>query len=195
MACVQLQLNHGSARAVTAFILSIWNTVTTGRRTSRSRTECSSLGPCSPLAIDAYAHLCGRSASAAGSDILLLTPPSSNVSLIEYRLLGGTLDFYFLSGPSPTDVIEQYGALIGLPTWQPYWGFGFQLCRWGYTNVSETRDQVQRMRDANIPLEVMWNDIDLYHAYRDFTTDPVSFPAEEVRAFIRDLVSRGVIIS
>jgi alpha-glucosidase len=34
----------------------------------------------------------------------------------------------------------------------------------------------------------MWNDIDLYHAYRDFTTDPVSFPAEEVRAFIRDLV-------
>ncbi|KAI0800475.1 glycosyl hydrolases family 31-domain-containing protein [Fomes fomentarius] len=129
--------------------------------------------------------------SAAGSDILLLTPPSSNVSLIEYRLLGGTLDFYFLSGPSPTDVIEQYGALIGLPTWQPYWGFGFQLCRWGYANVSETRDQVQRMRDANIPLEVMWNDIDLYHAYRDFTTDPVSFPAEEVRAFIRDLAANN----
>lgn len=35
----------------------------------------------------------------------------------------------------------------------------------------------------------MWNDIDLYHALRDFTTDPVSFPADEVRAFIEDLVS------
>ena len=34
----------------------------------------------------------------------------------------------------------------------------------------------------------MWNDIDLYHAVRDFTTDPVSFPAQEVGAFIQELV-------
>lgn len=67
--------------------------------------------------------------SAAGGDILLLTPPSSNVSLIEYRMIGGVLDFYFFSGPTPNEVIEQYGALIGLPTWQPAWGFGFHLCR------------------------------------------------------------------
>ena len=43
--------------------------------------------------------------------------------------------------------------------------------------------------EAGIPLEVMWNDIDLYHAVRDFTTDNVSFPGEEVRGFIRGLVS------
>lgn len=36
---------------------------------------------------------------------------------------------------------------------------------------------------------VQWTDIDLYHAYRDFTTDPVSFPPEEVRKFVEDLVS------
>ncbi len=35
----------------------------------------------------------------------------------------------------------------------------------------------------------MWNDIDLYHAYRDFTTDPNSFPLDEVRKFIAGLVS------
>jgi alpha-glucosidase len=35
----------------------------------------------------------------------------------------------------------------------------------------------------------MWNDIDMYHARRDFTTDPVSFPAEDMRTFIRELVS------
>lgn len=68
------------------------------------------------------------------------------------------------------------------------------------------------MRAANIPLEgsslfyissgvlninhnklVMWNDIDLYHAVRDFTSDPVSFPADEVRDFIRELVSVRVL--
>jgi hypothetical protein len=35
----------------------------------------------------------------------------------------------------------------------------------------------------------MWNDIDLYHAFRDFTYDPVTFPGDEVREFIRELVS------
>ncbi|KIM36315.1 glycoside hydrolase family 31 protein [Hebeloma cylindrosporum] len=125
--------------------------------------------------------------SAAGGDILLLTPPSSNVSLVEYRMIGGTLDFYFFSGPSPVSVIEQYGALLGLPTWQPIWGFGFHLCRWGYKSITEVREQVTNMRAANIPLEVMWNDIDLYHAVRDFTSDPVSFPSDDMRKFIQDL--------
>jgi alpha-glucosidase len=35
----------------------------------------------------------------------------------------------------------------------------------------------------------MWNDIDLYHALRDFTADPVSFPPEEMRQFTAELVS------
>lgn len=106
--------------------------------------------------------------SAAGADILLFTPPSSKVSLIEYRMIGGVFDFYFFSGPTPNKVIEQYGALIGLPMWQPAWGFGFHLCRyvtswscmtaskrhrWGYKDIAETREQVINMRKANIPLE------------------------------------------
>ncbi|KAF8344954.1 glycoside hydrolase family 31 protein [Amanita rubescens] len=125
--------------------------------------------------------------SAAGGDILLATPRNSNTSLIQYRMIGGVLDLYFFSGPTPNSVIEQYGELIGLPTWQPAWGFGFHLCRYGYHNISETMEQVARMRDADVPLEVMWNDIDLYHAYRDFTTDPNRFPADQVRTFIEEL--------
>lgn len=35
--------------------------------------------------------------------------------------------------------------------------------------------------------QVIWNDIDLYHAYRDFTTDPVRYPAEDMRDFISEL--------
>ncbi|EPQ61327.1 hypothetical protein GLOTRDRAFT_119185 [Gloeophyllum trabeum ATCC 11539] len=129
--------------------------------------------------------------TSAGADILLATPPSSNVSLIEYRLLGGIFDFYFFSGPTPQTVIEQYGAVVGLPTWQPAWGFGFHLCRWGYYDINETRAQVTAMREANIPLEVQWNDIDLYHAYRDFTSDPVTYPGDEMRAFIQELAANN----
>jgi alpha-glucosidase len=34
----------------------------------------------------------------------------------------------------------------------------------------------------------MWNDIDMYHAVRDFTSDPVSFPADDMRKLVEDLV-------
>lgn len=34
----------------------------------------------------------------------------------------------------------------------------------------------------------MWLDIDFYTAYRDFTIDPVSFPPDEMREFIGELV-------
>jgi alpha-glucosidase len=123
-------------------------------------------------------------------------------------MLGGTLDFYFFSGPTPSQVIEQYSEVIGKPAWQNAWAFGYQQCRWGYEGISELREVIRRMNDSNIPLEgqsrrtsptilavsiyvfeVIWNDIDLYHAYRDFTTDPVRYPAEVVKNFISELAS------
>ncbi|THU98203.1 hypothetical protein K435DRAFT_965039 [Dendrothele bispora CBS 962.96] len=62
---------------------------------------------------------------------------------------------------------------------------------WGYRDINNTREQVIKMREAGIPLEVMWNDIDLYHAFRDFTSDPVSFPGDEMREFIRELAANN----
>jgi alpha-glucosidase len=91
--------------------------------------------------------------SAAGADIMLLTPSSSNISLIEYRMIGGTFDFYFFSGTSSQAVVEQYSEVVGKPNWNPLWSFGFHLCRWGWTNVSEVQTVVDRMKEANIPLE------------------------------------------
>ncbi|KAF7334797.1 Glycoside hydrolase family 31 protein [Mycena sanguinolenta] len=125
--------------------------------------------------------------SPAAADILLLTPLSSPASLIQYRLIGGIISLYFLSGPTPVSVIEQYSSIVGKPTWQPYWGFGFHLCRFGYTSINDTKRVVQSMRDANIPLETQWTDIDLFHAFRDFTTDPITFPLGEVVELITQL--------
>ncbi|KAG2123725.1 glycosyl hydrolases family 31-domain-containing protein [Suillus cothurnatus] len=103
----------------------------------------------------------------------------------------GYTGLLLLLWPPDAEVIAQYGSVIGYPMWQPAWGFGFHLCRWGYHNISYDRENVAQMRAAGIPLEVQWNDIDLYHAYRDFTTDPVSFPGDELRAFIQELAANN----
>jgi alpha-glucosidase (family GH31 glycosyl hydrolase) len=120
-----------------------------------NHTAFSSLGARDPFCFSSTQSIKSSRAlhSAAGSDIFLATPPSSNQSLIQYRLIGGTLDLYFFSGPEPKSVIEQYGQVVGLPARPPNWGFGFHLCRWGYASLSETKQQVDAMRAANIPLE------------------------------------------
>lgn len=43
---------------------------------------------------------------------------------LEYNVLGGVFDFYFLAGPSPKQASAQYAEVVGLPTMQSYWTFG-----------------------------------------------------------------------
>uniref|UniRef100_A0A672MPF5 Lysosomal alpha-glucosidase n=1 Tax=Sinocyclocheilus grahami TaxID=75366 RepID=A0A672MPF5_SINGR len=89
--------------------------------------------------------------------------------------VGGILDFYIFLGPSPQSVVQQYHEVIGYPMMPSYWSLGFHLCRWGYTSTNITRTVVQLMRQAKIPLDVQWNDLDYADQRRVFTFDPQRF--------------------
>ncbi|KAM4692298.1 lysosomal alpha-glucosidase [Rhinophrynus dorsalis] len=103
-------------------------------------------------------------------DVLLQSAPA-----LTWRTTGGILDFYIFLGPKPKMVIQQYQDVIGYPFMPPYWGLGFHLCRWGYSSANITRQVVKKMKDAQIPLDVQWNDIDYMDAQRDFTYDQKNF--------------------
>lgn len=92
-----------------------------------------------------------------------------------FRPIGGTLDFFLFIGPTPMEVIGQYQRLVGLPELPPRWSLGFHLCRYDYKSLARTREIWQRTRDANIPFDVQWNDIDYMDRGNDFTYDQARF--------------------
>lgn len=89
---------------------------------------------------------------------------------------GGPLDYYFLYGPTPKQVVESYAYLTGTPPLPPLWAFGFQQSRYSYTPESQVRDVAKRLRADAIPSDVLYLDIDYQFKNRPFTVDPKTFP-------------------
>ncbi|KAM6442830.1 sucrase-isomaltase, intestinal [Liasis olivaceus] len=91
---------------------------------------------------------------------------------LTYRTIGGILDFYMVLGPTPEQVVQEYTALIGRPVLPPYWGLGFQLCRYGYQDDAEISELYDKMKAANISYDVQYADIDYMERQLDFTLSP-----------------------
>lgn len=72
-----------------------------------------------------------------GMDIKINQTADASAASLEYNVIGGVIDFYFLAGSTsdPTEVSRQYAQVVGTPAEVPYWSFGFHQCRFGYKGV------------------------------------------------------------
>ncbi|KAK6734135.1 hypothetical protein RB195_017734 [Necator americanus] len=106
-----------------------------------------------------------------------------------YRTIGGNLDLYFFPGPTPEEVTQQYLALIGTPFLPAYWALGFQISRYGYKDLDEMIEKIERNVKAGIPLDTSVADIDYMDRYKDFT---VGEKWSKLGSYVEDLHSRGM---
>ncbi|KAK8860067.1 alpha-glucosidase [Apiospora arundinis] len=128
--------------------------------------------------------------SSSGMDIKI-NQTSDGKQYLEYNVVGGIIDLYFLAGPTPTKVSQQYAQVAGLPAMMPYWGLGLHQCRYGYRDYYAIADVIANYSEANIPLETMWTDIDYMYDRAIMTTDPDRFPMERVRQYVDVLHQRN----
>ncbi|XP_047993102.1 lysosomal alpha-glucosidase-like isoform X1 [Leguminivora glycinivorella] len=103
-------------------------------------------------------------------DVILQPAPG-----ITYRTTGGSLSLFLFAGPAPAAAAAQYSRLLGRPAMPPYWALGFHLCKFDYGSLNVTRDVWQKNRDAGIPFDVQWNDLDYMNNSNDFTYDKVKY--------------------
>ncbi|XP_059156797.1 uncharacterized protein LOC131941537 [Physella acuta] len=94
---------------------------------------------------------------------------------VTYRMLGGILDFFIVLGPTPLSVAAQFTDIIGRTYFPPFWSLGFHICKYGIHNSSELQDMIKRNRDANMPYDVQWTDIDYMDGHKDWTYDKTNF--------------------
>ncbi|GLB35686.1 putative glycosyl hydrolase 31 family protein [Lyophyllum shimeji] len=120
------------------------------------------------------------------SDGMDIKITNSGGTSLEYNVIGGVLDFYFLAGSTtdPTAVARQYAEVVGTPAEVPYWSFGLHQCRFGYKNYIDVAGVITNYSAAGIPLETMWTDIDYMDRRRIFTLDPSYFPLKRMREIV-----------
>jgi len=90
----------------------------------------------------------------------------TNPDNVQFRTVGGVLDFYVCIGPSPEEAVRQYHAIIGRAHLPPFWGLGWQQSRWGVGSIEELQGVVDSYAKAQIPLETIYSDIDYVRQQR-----------------------------
>ena len=101
--------------------------------------------------------------------------------LLAFGASGGELDYYFIDGPSPKEVIERYTRLTGRMPLPPRWALGYQQCRYSYSPDSRVRFIAQSFREKRIPADAIWLDIHYQDGFKPFSWDPALPRPEEAR--------------
>jgi alpha-glucosidase len=102
---------------------------------------------------------------------------------------GGEINYYFIAGPDPKKIVEQYTALTGRPPLPPLWSLGYQQCRYSYYPESRVMEIAHLLREKKIPADAIYLDIDYQEGYAPFTINRQYFPTFE--KMVADLRAQG----
>eukprot|EP00053_Salpingoeca_punica_P010114 m.90988 g.90988 ORF g.90988 m.90988 type:complete len:901 (-) comp15287_c0_seq1:264-2966(-) len=91
----------------------------------------------------------------------------------------GILDFYLFSGPTARDVYYQYAKLTGMPQMPPLFALAFHQCRWNYNDEADVAFVDSQFDRFDIPVDVIWLDIEHTDGKRYMVWDRTKFPHPE----------------
>jgi alpha-D-xyloside xylohydrolase len=102
-------------------------------------------------------------AETGGAPKLSVRPPSDTMAF--HSETGDAVDYYFIYGPEPAQVIAQYRDFTGAAPLLPRWAYGFWQCRDRYSSQQQILDTAAEFRKRKIPVDVLVQDWQYWGRY------------------------------
>lgn len=101
----------------------------------------------------------------------------------------GILDLFILPGPTPDEIFAQYARLTGTPVLPAQFSLGYHQCRWNYVSSEDVRTVNKRFDEEDIPMDVLWLDIEYSPDHKYFIWNEKTFP--DPVEMINDVAATG----
>jgi alpha-glucosidase (family GH31 glycosyl hydrolase) len=90
--------------------------------------------------------------------------------------MGGKLDYFFLYGPEPKQIVSSYTAITGRSKMIPRWTFGYMQSKTGIDTTELAINTIQKFKQDDIPIDVYCIDPAWQNDMCDLQWDPNNFP-------------------
>ncbi|KAK2464434.1 hypothetical protein APHAL10511_003582 [Amanita phalloides] len=118
-----------------------------------------------------------------------ISHPSEDATETHWISESGILDLFLMPGPTPEKVFKQYAGLTGTTPLPAHWSLGYHQCRWNYVSSDDIRMVQKRFDEEDMPLDVLWLDIEYSKDHQYFIWDEKTFP--DPLDMINEIVSNG----
>jgi alpha-glucosidase len=110
-------------------------------------------------------------------------------NVTSFRAQGGEMDYYFIHGETPLEIVQRYTRLTGMAEMPPLWALGYHQCKWSYYPEAMVRNITRGFRERKIPCDAIYLDIDYMDGYRCFTWDAERFA--DPKKMVSELEAEG----
>ncbi|MBO4900473.1 MAG: alpha-glucosidase [Lachnospiraceae bacterium] len=97
---------------------------------------------------------------------------------------------YEIEGDTPIEIVREFRRIIGPSYIPPKWAFGYGQSRWGYKTAGDIREVADKYDELDIPIDMVYMDIDYMTDFKVFTVDPEKFP--NTKDFVSEMKERGI---
>lgn len=105
--------------------------------------------------------------------------PSATTTTTHWMAESGILDLFVFLGPSSLDVMDQYTSLTGRSPLPQLFATAYHQCRWNYLSQADVLEVQSKFDEHDIPMDVMWLDIEYADEHKYFIWDRRNFPEPE----------------
>ena len=94
-------------------------------------------------------------------------------------------DLFLFTG-TPYQILDDYTALTGRPQLPQLWSIGYHHCRYSFKDQMDITAVNNKFTELNIPVDVLWLDIDYTDKYKFFTWNYELYPnPQELMALLK----------